>query len=117
MTASAFSLSAAYPEAAFALLAGEPSIGGMHGATRHYFCPHCMSWIYTQPAGMQGFVNVRLTMLDQPDGSPPFIEFYRNEGLPWAGTGATHSFETAPEDAAFLALLAEYADTIAKEAS
>ena len=117
MTASAYSLSATYPEGSFEATEGKPVIGGMHGATRHYFCPHCMSWMFTRPEGMEGMVNVRLTMLDQPDGSPPFIEFYRNEGLPWAGTGATHSFETTPEDAAFPALLAEYADTIAKEAS
>ena len=39
MTASAYSLSALYPRDEFKITAGEPSIGGLHGATRHYFCP------------------------------------------------------------------------------
>ena len=117
MSASAFSLSAAYPEARFELSAGEPVIGGLHGASRHYFCPHCMTWMFTRPEGMDGLVNVRLTMLEQPDRSPPFVEFHRKDGLPWATTGATHSFDTEPEDGEFPALLAEYAATTSKEAT
>ena len=117
MTASAFSLTATYPEPAFTVRAGEPVIGGLHGASRHYFCPNCLSWVFTRPEGMDGLVNVRATMLDNPDASPPFIEFYREEGLPWASTGAVHSFATEPEDAEFPALLAEFATTITKEAS
>ena len=116
MTASAYSLSAAYPESAFSLRAGEPVIGGLHGATRHYFCPNCLSWLYTRPEGMDGLVNVRATMLDNPDPAPPFVDFYRREGLPWAATGAVHSFEAAPEDAEFPAIIAEFATTIMKEA-
>ena len=29
----------------FKVTSGEPVIGGLHGATRHYFCPHRMSWV------------------------------------------------------------------------
>ncbi|WP_369694390.1 GFA family protein [Nostoc commune] len=37
MAASAFSFSAAIPSVRFSLLKGQPTIGGLHGATRHYF--------------------------------------------------------------------------------
>ena len=40
MSASAFSLSVAVPAEGFAVTAGEPVIGGLHGTTRHFFCPH-----------------------------------------------------------------------------
>ena len=36
MTASAYSLSVAVPSEGFAVTKGEPVIGGLHGATRHY---------------------------------------------------------------------------------
>jgi len=52
MTASAFSLSVLYPSASFEVVQGEPVIGGLHGATRHFFCPHCMSWLFTRMPGM-----------------------------------------------------------------
>src|SRR6478735_12330017 len=64
MTASAFSLSVLYPSASFEVVQGEPVIGGLHGATRHFFCPHCMSWLFTRPEGLDEFVNVRTVMLD-----------------------------------------------------
>jgi hypothetical protein len=79
---SAFSLSVAIPTPGFAVTQGEPVIGGPHGGTRHYFCPHCMSWMYTRPEGMDQFVNVRPTMLDQPRWFSPFIETFTNEKLP-----------------------------------
>ena len=65
MTASAFSLSAAIPTQGFEVIAGEPVIGGLHGPdAHHYFCPHCMSWMFTKPQAMDWFVNVRATLLD-----------------------------------------------------
>jgi hypothetical protein len=64
MTASAFSLSALYPSNRFKITSGEPVIGGLRGATRHYFCAYCMSWLFTRPEGMDEFVNVRVTMMD-----------------------------------------------------
>ena len=96
MTASAFSLSAAIPSEGFAVTAGEPIIGGLQGATRHYFCPFCMSWMFTRPEGMDWFVNVRPTMLDTPAWSTPFIETWTKEKLPWATTPAVRSYETFP---------------------
>jgi hypothetical protein len=112
MTGSAFSLTSIYPEAAFAVIAGEPVIGGARGAdTHHYFCPRCMSWVFTRPQGMGEIVNVRSTMFDAVPPEPPFLETYTSEKLPWAETGAAHSFEVYPPPERFPELLGEYAAT------
>ncbi|MEH2279525.1 MAG: GFA family protein [Nostoc sp.] len=81
MTASAFSLSVAIPSVGFSILKGQPIIGGLYGATRHYFCPHCMSWIFTRPKGIDEFVNLRATMLDDASLFKPFIETWTREKL------------------------------------
>ncbi|WP_431191241.1 GFA family protein [Leptolyngbya subtilissima] len=109
MTASAFSLSKLYPSSGFKVTQGEPIIGGLHGATRRYFCAHCMSWLFTRLEGMDDFVNVRSTMLDDAQAYSPFVETYTDEKLPWAITPAVHSFENFPKSADFPALLAEFA--------
>lgn len=108
MTASAFSLSAAIPSDGFTVTQGEPVIGGLHGATRHYFCPHCLSWMFTRPEGMDWFVNLRTTMLDQPQELPPFIETWTGEKLPWVTTGAAHSYQALPPMEAFEGLVKDY---------
>ena len=66
MSASAFSLSVAIPAAGFAVTQGEPVIGGLHGAARHYFCPHCKSWMFTRMEGLDAFVNLRPTSSRRP---------------------------------------------------
>jgi len=109
MTASAFSLSAAIPSEGFSVTQGEPVLGGLRGASRHYFCPHCMSWMFTRPQGMDWFVNLRPTMLDDRSWSRPFIETWTSEKLSWATTPAVHSFETLPPPDAFEGLIEEYA--------
>ena len=108
MSSSAFSLSAAIPADGFAVIAGEPVIGGLHGGTKHYFCPHCMSWMFTRPEGLDFFVNLRSTMLDDTSGLAPFVETWTREGFAWARTGAPHSFETLPPEAAWEGLIAGY---------
>jgi hypothetical protein len=110
MTASAFSLSLAIPAEGFAVIAGEPVIGGLHGATRHNHCPRCKSWLFTRPEGMDWFVNVRATMLDDAGWYVPFVETCTLEKLPWATTPARHSYERYPPLDDFPALLAEYAE-------
>ena len=109
MTASAFSLSLALPEAGFSVTKGEPVLGGLRQQTRHYFCPDCKSWVYTRPADPPGLVNLRATMLDEAAWFVPHVEFFTAEKLPWATTGARHSYATAPEPSEFGPLLAEYA--------
>ena len=96
MTGSAFSLSEGYSADAFRLVAGETVIGGTHGKTRHHHCDHCKSWLYTEPEGVEHFINVRSTMFDEPRSEPPFVELHLEEALPWARTGAAHSYQKLP---------------------
>jgi hypothetical protein len=98
MSSSAYSLSAAIPSEGFEVIKGEPVIGGLHGAmSHHYFCPHCMTWMFTKTEGMEWFVNLRPTMLDDAGWFTPFIETWTREKLPFAQTGAVHSYEALPE--------------------
>jgi hypothetical protein len=113
MSASAFSLSSCYLSGGFELLSGEPVIGGVHGPDRHYFCPHCMSWLYTRPAGMDDIFNVRTTQLDVPPTEPPYIETYVSSALPWAKTGASHSFLEFPPMERFSELMKSFAERAA----
>jgi hypothetical protein len=113
MASSAFSLSARYPSSSFELTAGTPTIGGMRAATRHYFCPSCMSWMFTRLDRVTDFLSVRPTMLDDNRSFRPFIETYISEMLPWARTPAVHRFEKFPPAEAFPALLAEFAQRFA----
>ena len=109
MTGSAFSLSAAFPSDGFTVTQGDPVIGGLHGASRHHFCPHCMSWVFTRPAGMDEFVNVRATMLDDHGWFVPYMEFWTREKLPWAATPAAESYATEPDDDEYERLIGAFA--------
>jgi hypothetical protein len=110
MTSSAFSLSVAIPSEGFTVIDGEPVIGGLHGETRHFFCGWCMSWLFTRAEGLDWFVNVRVTMLDDDTGwSTPFIETCTDEKLPWVTTPALHGFPAFPSMDAYGELLEQYA--------
>ena len=109
MSSSAFSLSLAVPTPGFLILSGEPVVGGLHGASKHMFCEYCMTWMFTRPEGMEAFVNVRPTMLDDCRWFVPYIETHASEKLPWAATAAVHSFPKLPEMTAFEGLIREYA--------
>lgn len=115
MSASAFSLSLAVPADGFEVIAGEPVLGGLN-RDMHHFCPACMTWMFTRPLGMDWFVNVRPSLLDDHGWFVPFIETWTSEKLPWATTPAKHSFETVPELPAFEPLIAEYAERGARPA-
>ncbi|MEO0996571.1 MAG: GFA family protein [Pseudomonadota bacterium] len=110
MTASAFSLSTLYPSHGLKITLGEPIIGGLHGATRHYFCAHCMSWLFTRPEGMDEFVNVRATMMEDARSYSPFVETYTIEKLPWATTHAAYSYDKFPSPDDFPELFSEFAN-------
>jgi hypothetical protein len=109
MTAAPFSLSAAIPAEGFEVLAGETVLGGLHGPHEHHFCGWCMSWVFTRPAGMSWFVNVRTPLLDDPSGYEPFVETATAEKMPWASTPAVHSFEDLPPIEAYQGLVEAYA--------
>ena len=99
MSASAYSLTAIIPADGFAVTKGEPVIGGLHGAdTHHFFCGHCMSWMFTKAEGMP-FVNVRPTMLDDTGW---FTK------LAFAETGAVRSFPEFPAMEEYEGLVGEY---------
>lgn len=109
MSASACSLSVAIPTDGFAVIAGEPVIGGLHGDdVRHHHCDWCKSWVFTRIQPEIGFVNVRATMLDDARWFVPFVETCTAEALPWAKTPARHSYPGFPPMEAFPGLLADY---------
>lgn len=108
MSASAFSLSILVPSSGFEVTAGEAVIGGLHGADRHFHCEYCKTWAFTRPAGMDAFVNVRATMLDDHAWYWPFVETCRAEGFPWATTGALHTFPNIPPPEAFGPIAADF---------
>ena len=108
MSASAFSLTVAVPANGFEVTLGEPVIGALHGPSRHYYCGHCKTWLFTRPEGMDDFVNLRATLLDESAWFAPFVETSREEGFHWAETGAPHSFAGMPPQAAYPALIADF---------
>lgn len=116
MTSSAFSLGAAFPTTALSVTGGEPVIGGLHGSTRHYFCGHCMSWLYTQPDQMPDIVMVRTTLLEDQRGLEPFMETMTREKLAWATTSAQRSFETWPPPEVLTTLIHEFAEARRQQA-
>ena len=109
MSGSAFSLTVMVPAAAFAVMRGEPVIGGLKGPQLHHnFCPDCMTWMFTRIEGLD-FVNVRPSVLDDRIWFAPFIETMTREKLAWACTPARHSYEGFPAMEELPALLAEFA--------
>jgi hypothetical protein len=108
MSASAFSLSIAVPADGFEIMGGDPILGGLN-RDMHFFCPECLSWMFTRPIGMDWFVNVRVPVLDAHHWVEPFVETYTSEKLAWASTPAKHSFEMLPELSSYEALVREFA--------
>jgi hypothetical protein len=102
------------PSEAFEVTAGEPALGGLD-RDMHHFCPQCLSWMFTRPVGMDWFVNVRSTMLDERHWSTPFVETYTSEKLPWATTPAVHSYETIPSMDEYPRLMEEFQQQLAAD--
>ena len=109
MSGSAFSLSSLYSSAAFEVTGGEPVLGGLRRETRHFFCPECLSWLFTRPPGMDDYVNVRSTMFEDAASHRPYMETHWREALPGIETGAVERFETVPDEDRFGPLIAAYA--------
>lgn len=113
MSGSAYSLSAAIPAEGFAVTEGEPVVAGASAEAGHHFCPDCMTWMFTRPAGFDFFVNVRPTMLEETGWYSPFIETYTSEKLAWAQTPAVHSYEKFPPMEDYERLIGAYAASAA----
>jgi hypothetical protein len=69
-----------------------------------------MSWMFTRLEGVDWFVNLRATMLDDASWSTPFAETWTSEKLPWAKTTAVHSYEALPPLDAYEGLIKAYAE-------
>jgi hypothetical protein len=107
MSASAFSLSVMIPAKGFEVIRGEPVIGGMHNPDlRHFFCPRCMSWMFTR--FHPEFVNVRVTMLNDVSWFAPFMETWTKTRLPWVTTPAVHRYAEFPPIEEYANLIAEF---------
>jgi hypothetical protein len=110
MSGSAYSLTLSLPADGLDVTQGEPVPGGLRGPDAHHFhCPGCKSWLFTRAEGFDWFVNLRATMLDDHRWFEPFVELWTSEKLPWAATGAPHSFETVPDMAVFEPLMKAFA--------
>lgn len=110
MSSSAFSLSALFLADGFEVTRGDVVVGGLHGAGLHHmFCAHCMTWMFTRIDFLPHVVNVRATMFDDHAWFSPFVETYTKAKLPWAATGAAHSFEEFPSPEQWGELMKEFA--------
>jgi hypothetical protein len=58
---------------------------------------------------MEGFVNLRASTLDDHTWYAPFVETSTAEALPWAKTGAKHSFPNIPALEVWGPIVAEFA--------
>jgi hypothetical protein len=111
MTGGAFSTTLFVPADGFALIQGEPVLGGARSPeVRHHHCDACKSWVFTTAEPSMGFVNVRATLLDDASWFAPFIETQTVEKLPWVATPAAYSYERFPDPAEFPPLIAEHAE-------
>ena len=110
MTSGPYSLSSLYPAEKFAVIQGGTIIGGLCSGPQHHFCPDCLSWMFTIPEGMDDYVNVRSPLL-HTEQRAPFAEFYTDQKLPGAASGAAKSFGDAPDANGFMALVQEFAET------
>ncbi len=110
MASSAYSLTAIFPDTAFTVTAAEPVKGGLQGPDLdHFFCPSCKTWMFTRIPALEGLINVRPTLLDDPAWTRPFMETMTSEKLSWVETPARHSYEGFPPPEEFLPLLEEFA--------
>lgn len=110
MSASAFSLGATIPAEGFKIVKGTPVARPLPGSKRHhFFCPICMTLVFTKVEGADARVNVRATLCQDSSWFRPFIETMTKDKLPWAVAPAIHSYDTFPSPAEFNRLLAEFA--------
>jgi len=113
MSGGAFSTTAMIPLDGFKVIAGTSVIGGLKGeGTHHNHCPECYSWVFTTFGESRPFVYVRAVMLDDTTWFAPFVEFYAAQKLPWAQTGAAHSYQEIPSPEDRPVLMAGFAETL-----
>ncbi|MDF0595102.1 GFA family protein [Psychromarinibacter halotolerans] len=111
MTGSAFSLTVMTPAEGFRVTGGEAVRGGLGTGHRHMHCAKCLSWVFTQPQGVDFLVNVRTPMLDAPPTEVPFMETKLSDAMPFARLGAPHGFDDFPTGDDIPGLIEDYAKT------
>ena len=110
MTGGPFSVGAAIPASGFTILQGDTAVGGSRSpALQHNFCPQCMSWVFTRPRGVDTFVNVRTSLLDEnPSWIAPFVEFYPKERQSWVTIPVVKSMDRLPNAQEYKLLAEEF---------
>ena len=64
--------------------------------------------MFTRAEGLDFFVNLRASMLDDHRWFAPFVETFTAEKLPWVLTGAPHSYAGQPAMEEYQALIEDY---------
>lgn len=110
LTSGPYSLTLMIPKSGFSVTSGETVIGGLHRDDgRQHYCPHCLGWLYTTGASLQGFVNFRATMLDDASWVRPFIDTMTAEQLSGVVSGAARAFAAWPAESDHPELMQAYA--------
>jgi hypothetical protein len=65
--------------------------------------------MFTRPEGLDHFINVRPTLLDDPSWVTPFVETWTQTRLPAAFTGAIYSYDGFPPIEDYSKLVEDYA--------
>lgn len=65
--------------------------------------------MFTRAEGMDWFVNLRPSMLDDHGWFVPYIEVWTSEKVPWVTTPAVHSFTRQPAFDDYVKLSESYA--------
>lgn len=110
LTASDYSLTTMFPKDSVTVT-GEVITGGLKSATRrHYFCPNCLNFIYSEVGQGSGRINMRSSVLEAASALTPFVEVMTEEKVPWVTMDLPHSFPRFPDSLeALQTLMDEYA--------
>ena len=75
---------AAFTDAQFKLVKGEPVTFNSSGSAMRSFCPKCGSGLYYRNAEfLPGIVDIQSATLDDPDALPPSVHIQVAERLGW----------------------------------
>lgn len=102
LTASAFSIGLAVPEAGFVVAAGEPRMWTKtadSGKPSHqYWCAVCHGWTHTIAEGSPGMVVVRASTLDDSNWARPVGQIFLCSAYPWARLSVSLNYDREFED-------------------
>ena len=106
LTASAFSIGLAVPDAGFAVIGGQPrmwtKIADSGKPSHQYWCAVCHGWTHTVAEGSPGMVVVRASTLDSSDWVRPVGQIFLRSAYPWARLPVLLNYNNEFEDAGLL---------------